>query len=98
MQPLRGLWGILGIRGLSDPIMKEDAKMSKHSLACYIALRFTISANAPIVVAVLIERDPSVPPVATPARAAAAAVALAHAGSNAARAGDVATEANRTGD
>jgi outer membrane lipoprotein-sorting protein len=43
-----------------EPMMKKDAKMSKLSLACYLAVSLAVSWYAPNAAAIKVERDPSV--------------------------------------
>jgi len=55
-----------------EPMMKRDAKMSKLSLACYLAVSLAVSWYAPDAGAIKVERDPSVSAKPEPPQAEAA--------------------------
>jgi hypothetical protein len=59
------------------PMMNKEAKMSKLSLASYLALGLAVAGYAPVALAIKVERDPTASPVATPPKVAPPAVAPA---------------------
>jgi outer membrane lipoprotein-sorting protein len=55
--------------------MNKEAKMSKLSLTGYIVLGLAVGWYAPVAMAVKVQRDPTVSPLATPPKAAPAVIA-----------------------